>query len=100
MTDTCLQIVQDVFDDVCENGVSQESLTKAKEYLLKTFAQNQRENGFWMNRIASIVRRNYDPAEDYEKIIQGITAENVRKMAVTIKADGNRVRVVMEPQAE
>lgn len=100
MTDTCLQIVQDVFDDVCENGVSQESLTKAKEYLLKTFAQNQRENGFWMNRIASIVRRNYDPAEDYEKIIQGITAENVRQMAVTIKADGNRVRVVMEPQAE
>ena len=100
MTDTCLQIVQDVFDDVCENGVSQESLTKAKEYLLKTFAQNQRENGFWMNRIASIVRRNYDPAEDYEKIIQGITAENVRQMAVTIKADGNRVRIVMEPQAE
>ena len=100
MTDTCLQIVQDVFDDVCENGVSQESLTKAKEYLLKTFAQNQRENGFWMNRIASIVRRNYDPADDYEKIIQGITAENVRQMAVTIKADGNRVRVVMEPQAE
>lgn len=100
MTDTCLQIVQDVFDDVCENGVSQESLTKAKEYLLKTFAQNQRENGFWMNRIASIVRRNYDPAEDYENIIQGITAENVRQMAVTIKADGNRVRVVMEPQAE
>ena len=100
MTDTCLQIVQDVFDDVCENGVSQESLTKAKEYLLKTFAQYQRENGFWMNRIASIVRRNYDPAEDYEKIIQGITAENVRQMAVTIKADGNRVRVVMEPQAE
>ncbi len=100
MTDTCLQIVQDVFDDVCENGVSQESLTKAKEYLLKTFAQNQRENGFWMNRIASIVRRNYDPAEDYEKIIQGITAENVRQMAVTIKADGNRVRVVMEPQAD
>ncbi len=100
MTDTCLQIVQDVFDDVCENGVSQESLTKAKEYLLKTFAQNQRENGFWMNRIASIVRRNYDPAENYEQVIQGITAENVRQMAVTIKADGNRVRVVMEPQAE
>ena len=100
MTDTCLQIVQDVFDDVCENGVSQESLTKAKEYMLKTFAQNQRENGYWMNRIASIARRNYDPSEDYEKIIQSITAENVRQMAVTIKADGNRVRVVMEPQAE
>ncbi len=100
MTDTCLQIVQDVFDNVCENGVSEESVNKAKEYMLKTFAQNQRENGFWMSRIASIVRRNYDPAENYEQVIQSITPEDVRQMAVTIKADGNRVRVVMEPESE
>ncbi len=100
MTDTCLQIVQDVFDNVCENGVSEESVNKAKEYMLKTFTQNQRENGFWMSRIASIVRRGYDPAENYEQVIQNITPENVRQMAVTIKADGNRVRVIMEPEAE
>jgi zinc protease len=98
MTDTCLQIVQDVFEDVAANGVSEESLTKAKEYLLKTFKQNQRENGFWMNRIASIARRNYDPAEDYEAIVSGITASNVKQMATTIMAEGNRVRVIMEPE--
>ena len=98
MTDTCLQIVQDVFDDVCENGVSAESLNKVKEYLLKTYTQNQRENSWWMNRIASIDRRNYDPAQDYEEIVKAITPETVKQMAVTIKTDGNRVRVVMEPQ--
>jgi len=98
MTDTCLQIVQDVFDDVCQNGVSEESLTKAKEYLLKTFKQNQRENGWWMGRIASIDRRSYDPAKDYEQVINSITTDNVRQMAVTIQADGNRVRVVMKPE--
>ena len=98
MTDTCLQIVQDVFDDVCENGVSAESLNKVKEYLLKTYTQNQRENSWWMNRIATIDRRNYDPAQDYEDIVKAITPENVKQMAVTIQADGNRVRVVMEPQ--
>ena len=100
MTDTCLQIVQDVFEDVCENGVSQESITKAKEYMLKTFTQNQRENGFWVNRIASIARRNYDPAANYEQIIQGISSADIRQMAKTIQANGNRVRVIMEPQAE
>ena len=98
MTDTCLQIVQDVFEDVAENGVSEESLTKAKEYLLKTFKQNQRENGFWMNRIASISRRNYDPAENYEEIVSTITTANIRQMATTILADGNRIRVIMEPE--
>ena len=98
MTDTCLQIVQDVFEDVAANGVSEESLNKAKEYLLKTFKENQRENGYWMGRIASIVRRNYDPAENYEEIVSGITSANIRQMATTILADGNRIRVVMEPE--
>ncbi|MBQ9285624.1 MAG: insulinase family protein [Bacteroidaceae bacterium] len=100
MTDTCLQIVQDVFDNVCENGVSEESVNKAKEYMLKTFTQNQRENGYWMNRIASIVRRDYDPSENYEQVIQAITPADIRQMAKSIKANGNRVRVVMEPLAE
>ena len=100
MTDTCLQIVQDVFMDAAENGVSEESVNKAKEYLLKTFKQNQRENGFWMNRIASIVRRNYAPAENYEQIVGSITPSNVKQMATTIMAEGNRVRVIMEPEQE
>ncbi|MBR0432780.1 MAG: insulinase family protein [Bacteroidaceae bacterium] len=99
MTDTCLQIVQDVFEDVAENGVSEESVSKAKEYLLKTFKQNQRENGFWMSRIASIVRRGYDPAENYEQVVSAITPSNVKQMATTILTEGNRVRVVMEPEA-
>ncbi|MBP5772114.1 MAG: insulinase family protein [Bacteroidaceae bacterium] len=98
MTDTCLQIVQQVFEDVAENGVSEESLQKAKEYLLKTFAQNQRENGFWMGRISSIDRRGYDPAENYEQVVQAISTVNIKQMATTILADGNRVRVVMKPE--
>ena len=98
MTDTCLQIVQDVFEDVAANGVSEESLTKAKEYLLKTYKENQRENGWWMNRIASIARRNYDPAENYEQIVSSLTSSNIKQMATTILAEGNRIRVIMEPE--
>ncbi len=98
MTDTCLQIVQDVLDDVAANGASEESISKAKEYMLKTFTQNQRENGYWMGRIASIMRRKYDPSKDYEKVIQAITPADIQKMAQTIIKNGNRVRVVMEPQ--
>ncbi len=98
MTDTCLQIVQDVFEDVAANGVSEESLTKAKEYLLKTYKENQRENGWWMSRIASIARRNYDPAENYEQIVSSLTSSNIKQMATTILAEGNRIRVIMEPE--
>ncbi|MCR4994035.1 MAG: insulinase family protein [Bacteroidales bacterium] len=98
MTDTCLQIVQDVLEDAAAKGVSEESVKKAKEYLLKTFKQNQRENGFWMSRIASITRRNFDPANDYEAIVGAIQPADVQQMASAIIANGNRVRVVMEPE--
>lgn len=98
MTDTCLQIVQDVLEDVAANGAAEESISKAKEYMLKTFVQNQRENGYWMGRINTILYRNYDPSKDYEAVINGITAADIQQMAKTILQNGNRVRIVMEPE--
>lgn len=97
MTDTCLQIVQDVLVDAANNGVSEESVTKAKEYLLKTFKQNQRENGYLMDRIATILRRDFDSAQDYEATVSAITVADVQEMAAAILAKGNRVRVVLDP---
>ena len=84
---------------MAENGVSEESVNKAKEYLLKTYTQNQRENRWWMNRIHGIAFRGYDSAEGYEDIVRAITPANVKQIATTIKADGNRARVVMNPDA-
>ena len=97
MTDTCLQIVQDVLQDVATNGVQQESITKAKEYMLKTYTQNQRENSFWLSRIKSIAQRAYDPAENYEAVINAISSADLQQLASQIIANGNRIRVVMEP---
>ena len=85
-------------EDIAANGAAEESITKAKEYMLKTFTQNQRENGYWMNRISTILYRNYDPSKDYEAVINGITAADIQQMAKTILSTGNRVRVVMDPE--
>ena len=98
MTDTCLQIVQEVFEDMAVNGPAEESISKAKEYMLKTFAQNQRENGYWMSRIAGILQRDYDSSENYEAVISGITKADIQEMANVILKNGNRVRIVMEPE--
>ena len=98
MTDTCLQIVQDVLEDIAANGANEESISKAKEYMLKTFTQNQRENGYWMGRIGGILRRKYDSSKAYEQTLAGITPSDIQQMAKIILKNGNRVRVVMEPE--
>ena len=100
MTDTCMKIVLDVFDNVAANGTSEESVNKAKEYLLKTYTQNQRENRWWMNRIRNLAIYGFDSAENYEEIVRAITPSSVKQFARTISTDNNRVCVVMKPDAE
>ena len=95
MTDTTAIIVQKVLEDVAANGVSEEHIQKAKEYMLKTFTQNQRENGFWMGRLQVMDFRKYDPYENYEALIQGTTSAHLQQLAKKVLADGNRVRVIM-----
>ena len=98
MIDTCVQIAVDAFQAMAIEGPKEESVNKAREYMLKTYTQNQRENGFWQGRIGTLVRRGYDPYENYEKIVQGITTDDIRSMADYIASMGNVMRVIMEPE--
>lgn len=95
MTDTTALIVQQVMEEVAAKGFSTEDIQKAKEYMLKTFTQNQRENGFWMGRIQTMDRRKYDPYKNYEAIVQGTTNADLQKLARQALKDGNRVRIIM-----
>ena len=95
MTDTTALIVQQVLEDVAANGVSNEDIQKGKEYLLKTYTQNLRENGFWMGRIETMERRKYDPYKNYEAIVQATTNADLQKLAKQVLKDGNRVRIIM-----
>ena len=95
MTDTTALIVQQVMENVAANGVSNEDVQKAKEYLLKSYTQNLRENWFWMERIETMDRRKYDPYKSYEAIVQGTTSADLQKLAKKALKDGNRVRIIM-----
>jgi len=95
MTDTTALVVQQVLENVAANGVDAENIQKAKEYMLKTFTQNQRENGFWMGRIQTIDRRKYDPYKDYEAIVSATTSADLQKLAKKALSDGNRTRIIM-----
>ena len=95
MTDTTALIVQQVMEDVAANGFSNDDIQKAKEYLLKTYTQNQRENGFWMGRIQTMDRRHFDPYKNYEAIVNATTNADLQKLAKQALKDGNRVRIIM-----
>ncbi len=97
MTDTALVIMRQTIIDIANNGPAVESITKAKEYMVKTFQQNQRENGYWIDRIHSVMKDNYDPATDYEAVVNGITAADIQALAARVVADNNSATIVMVP---
>ena len=66
--------------DIAANGPAEESVGKAKEYMLKTYTQNQRENGFWQGTLIymeigtgeeidpnQVVDHRADAAEEYNE---------------------------------
>ncbi len=100
MTDTCLVILQDVLEEIALNGPAAESIAKAKEYMLKTYTQNQRENSHLLSRIQSMARRGYDPDRDYERTVNAITPRDIQRQAQAILRQGNRARVIMRPDQQ
>ena len=97
MTDTVLLIMQQTIADIAANGPAPESITKAKEFMLKTYQQNLRENGFWKNRLRTIFEHAFDPAESYEITLNAITAADIQDMAKRVIADNNCATIVMMP---
>ena len=87
-------------EDVAANGVADEDINKAKEYLLKTFTQNQRENGYWMNRIQTMDFRKYDSGKNYEAIVKATGNADMKRLAKQVLKDGNRVRVILKGTSE
>ncbi|MCR5820254.1 MAG: insulinase family protein [Bacteroidaceae bacterium] len=95
LADTTAIIVQQVMEDVAANGVAEEDINKAKEYLLKTYDQNLRENSFWMNRIMAMDYRKYDPFKNYKAVVTATGNADMKRLAKKVLKDGNRVRVIL-----
>lgn len=96
--DSVCLVAHEIFTDIALNGISDEDLTKGKEYLIKSFRQAQRENGAMKRNIATMVAYKFDATKNYEAIVQSITSADVQKMAQKIIKDNNIVHIIMLPE--
>ena len=78
-----------------QNGPSAEQMQKIKEYMLKKYADNQKENSYWMNNIKEVLYTGVDMTKDYEALINSLTAQDVAKFAADLLKQGNKLTVVM-----
>ena len=85
----------DLLNKFAEEGPRQQDLDKVREYMLKKFAENQKENSYWDNLMHNSIALGYDGYKDYEKILNSITTDDLKKFAKSLLKQGNQIEVSM-----
>lgn len=89
------EIIYKGADDMVANGPKAEDLQKVKEYMLRSYAERIKTNGYWMNQLVNNVKEGKDNVAIYEKTVNSITAADIQNMAKRIFKSGNRIEVGM-----
>ena len=84
-----------MLDKVAEEGPSPEALSKAREYLLKQFADYRDTDAYWMAALTDRIRYGSDDMLYSGNALHEVTAKDVQKLARKLKRSPNRAEVIM-----
>ena len=88
-------IAADLLNKYAEEGPRQQDLDKVREYMLKKYTENQKENAYWANQLHNQIALGYDGYTDYEKTLNSITTDDLKKFAKSLLKQGNQIEVSM-----
>ena len=97
MYEKLMGIAKAELQNVANNGPRPEDLKKVKEFLVKKHAEDLESNRYWMSSIVTKEQYGYNPMQDYNNIINGITSEDVANMAKAV-LNGYKKEVVQIPE--
>ncbi len=85
----------DLLNKFAEEGPRQKDLDKVREYMLKKYAENQKENAYWASLLQSSITADYEGYKDYEKTLNSITPDDLKKFVKKLLKQGNEIEVSM-----
>jgi zinc protease len=90
----------EIFRKMVKDGPSQANLDKAKQQLIKELETNLRENNYWLSVLKNYGFEKIDYAEitKTQKMIESLTAEDIKTLAAKFLAEDNYVRVSLVPE--
>jgi zinc protease len=100
LADELVEICDKEIRKIAEEGPLADDLAKSKEFLQKNYANVLENNSGWMSAIDRWYEEGYNYKEDYLKVLESVTVEDVKALAQRILKDNNRTLVIMRPEAE
>lgn len=88
-------IVIDQLEKMAAEGPTAEHLQKIKEYMLKKYKDNQKENHYWLSNLDEYFYTGMDRTANYEALVNSITAKDIQKFTADLLKQKNEIKVVM-----
>lgn len=98
--DKLIGIIYSEIEKIKANGPLEEDVNKAKEFMLKQYDQNQRENRYWSGVIREKYESGIDKHTTYLDVVKSVNVEKVKAFANKMFSQGNIVEVVMSPEEQ
>ena len=95
-----VKLINEGIEGFIANGPESDDLSKVKEYMLKTYKQNQKENGYWMGILNTYYWENLDMNTGYEEAVNAITGDDLKAFAKAFFGQKNEVEVSMSSPVE
>lgn len=95
--DTALAILRDEVPAMAKS-CDADMLAKVKEYMLKSYDDRTKTNGYWSGIIKNFRDYGVDLHTDYKQTVQAQTPETISAFIAEMLKAGNRVEVVMMPE--
>ena len=98
MCDSALLVIDEELQKVAREGAEDKYVSKVKEYLLKTYTENERKNGTWLGYIQEYDRDHLDTYTGYPQAVQAVTSDDIAALARQILDAKNHITVIMLPE--
>ena len=85
----------DLLYKYAEEGPRQQDLDKVRDYMLKKHVENQKENSYWNGLMYNYTLTGFDGGKNYEKTLNSITTDDLKKFAKSLLKQGNKIEVSM-----
>ncbi len=96
--DELVPIVYNQLKIIAEKGPNATSLSKVKKYLIKQLAQNEKSNDYWNYVLYNEIYTGVDFHTGYIDMVNGITANDIKKIADDILKQNRRLEVTMKSE--
>ena len=88
-------LIDELVKKMAAEGPTAEQMQKVRDYMVKQYNDNQKENSYWISSLQEYYYTGIDFYADYLSIVKSVTAADVNAFATDLIQQGNKVTVVL-----